>query len=167
MGLFDMFSGDSGEEMTPHAAFATSLIFMMSADGQIENEEIGQLLSVLGGDNQGGSIGVGANNKKLLDKAVKYAHSHSPEQFFAEATPVLSDAQKMCILTNILDSSLSDGSAAPQEQELFAKFLQAFDVSEERFKPFFEVIAMKNDRSVFTNPDHPRNLAGEVTLNIK
>lgn len=163
MGLFDLFSGDSGAEMTPHLAFATSLIYMMSADGRIENEEVGQLLSVLGGDNQGGTIGVGANNRKLLDKALKYAQSHSPEQFFNEAAPLLTDAQKMCILTNILDSSLSDGSAAPEEQELFAKFLQAFDISEARFKAFFEVIALKNDRSIFTNPNHPRNVS-EVAL---
>jgi uncharacterized tellurite resistance protein B-like protein len=167
MGLFDMFSGDTDVEMTPHFAFATSLIYMMSADGQIENEEVGQLLSVLGGDNQGGTIGVGANNRKLLDRAVKYVQSHTPEQFFAEAVPVLSDAQKMCILANILDSSLSDGSAASQEQALFANFLQAFSISEERFKPFFEVIAFKNDRSVFTNPDHPRNTSGEVKLQTK
>lgn len=167
MGLFDMFSGDAGAEMTPHLAFATSLIYMMSADGHIENEEVGQLLSVLGGDNQGGTIGVGANNRKLLERAMKYTQSHSPDQFFSEAVPLLTDAQKMCILTNILDSSLSDGSAAPQEQELFAKFLQAFGVQEERFKPFFEVLALKNDRSVFTNPDHPRNTAGEVRLQTK
>jgi len=166
MGLFDIFSGDSSAEMTPHFAFATSLIYMMSADGKIENEEVGQLLSVLGGDNQGGAIGVGANNRKLLDRAVKYAQSHTPEQFFDEAVPVLGDAQKICILTNILDSSLSDGAAASEEQELFAKFLQAFSIPEERFQPFFEVIALKNDRSVFTNPDHPRN-SDEVTLQTK
>lgn len=166
MGLFDMFSGDSGAEMTPYLAFATSLIYMMSADGHIENEEVGQLLSVLGGDNQGGTIGVGANNRKLLDRALKYTQSHTPEQFFTEATPLLTDAQKMCILTNILDSSLSDGAAAVQEQELFGKFLQAFDISEQRFQPFFEVIALKNDRSVFTNPDHPRN-SSEVKLQTK
>ncbi|WP_353571563.1 TerB family tellurite resistance protein [Candidatus Albibeggiatoa sp. nov. BB20] len=166
MGLFDMFSGDSSAEMTPHLAFATSLIYMMSADGHIENEEVGQLLSVLGGENQGGAIGVGANNRKLLERALKYAQSNAPEQFFTEIVPILSDAQKMCILTNILDSSLSDGSAASQEQELFAQFLKAFSVSEERFAPFFEVIALKNDRSVFTNPDHPRN-SGEVKLQTK
>ena len=35
MGLFDMFKGDSGEKMTPHLAFATGLLYMMSADGEI------------------------------------------------------------------------------------------------------------------------------------
>ncbi|CAM5719602.1 Tellurite resistance protein TerB OS=Lysinibacillus sphaericus OX=1421 GN=LS41612_12790 PE=4 SV=1 [Lysinibacillus sphaericus] len=57
----------------------------------------------------------------------------------------------MCILVNIIDSSLSDGEAEIQEQQLFAKFLKAFGISEERFKPFFEVIVLKNDRSVFVS----------------
>ena len=45
-------------------------------------------------------------------------------------------------------------------QVLFGKFLQAFGISEERFRPFFEVIVLKNDRSVFTNPNHPKNSSG-------
>jgi uncharacterized tellurite resistance protein B-like protein len=166
MGLFDMFSGDS-EEITPHFAFATSLIYMIGADGKIENEEIGQLLAVLGGEDSGGTIGVGANNKKLLDRAVKYSQKNHVDKFLQEVTPILTDAQKMCVLTNILDSSLSDGEAASEEQVLFGKFLQSFDISEERFKPFFEVLVLKNDRSVFTNESHPSNQPGyEVKLNI-
>ena len=166
MGLFDMFKGDS-EEMTPHLAFATSLIYMIGADGKVEHEEVGQLLAVLGGEESGGVIGVGANNKQLLDRAFKYQQRTPIDQFLAEAAPLLSDAQKMCILTNILDSSLSDGQPAPAEQELFNKFLQAFGISESRFKPFFEVIVLKNDRSVFTNADHPLNQANHtVQLSI-
>jgi len=159
MGLFDMFKEDN-QEMTPHFAFATSLIYMIGADGTVANEEVGQLLSVLGGEDSGGTIGVGANNQQLLDRAFKYHQKTPIDTFLSEATPVLTDAQKMCMLINILDSSLSDGTAAPEEQELFNKFLQAFGISEERFKPFFDVIALKNDRSVFTKTDHPSNQPG-------
>lgn len=168
MGLFDMFKGDSGEKMTPHLAFATALLYMMSADGEIDNEEIGHLLSVLGGEDQGnGVIGVGAQNQKLLDNAVKYRRKNSVESFLQEAAPILSDAQKMCILVNLIDSSLADGTPEQEEQELFAKFLQAFGISEERFRPFFEVMALKNDRSVFTNQSHPKNQPGyQVKLSV-
>jgi uncharacterized tellurite resistance protein B-like protein len=159
MGLFDMFKDDN-EEMTPHFAFAASLIYMIGADGTVANEEVGQLLSVLGGEDSDGVIGVGANNQQLLDRAFKYYQKTKVDTFLSEATPVLTDAQKMCMLTNLLDSSLSDGTAAPEEQELFNKFLQAFGISEERFKPFFDVIALKNDRAVFTKTDHPSNQPG-------
>jgi uncharacterized tellurite resistance protein B-like protein len=166
MGLFDMFKGDT-EEMTPHFALATSLLFMMGADGEYDNEEIGHLLSVLGGSNEGGSIGVGANNKALLDRATKYVRKNNLDTFLAAVSPILSDAQKMCMLVNLIDSSLSDGQAEQEEQVMFGQFMAAFGVSEERFKPFFEVIVLKNDRSVFTNQSHPKNQEGyKVKLDL-
>ena len=163
-----MFKSDSGDKMTPHLAFATSLLYMMSADGQMDNEEIGHLLAVLGGqENSDGSVGVGAQNQALLDNALKYRRKHSVDEFLREAAPLLSDAQKMCILVNLIDSSLSDGQPEPEEQVVFGKFLQAFGVAETRFKPFFEVILLKNDRSVFTQPDHPKNQSGyQVKLSV-
>jgi uncharacterized tellurite resistance protein B-like protein len=165
MGLFDMFRGDTGETMTPHLAFATSLIYCMGADGEMDNEEIGHLLSVLGGESKGGTIGVGANNRVLLDKAVQYVRRNKPDQFLAEAAPILTDAQKMCILCNMVDSALADGEPERQEQELIGKFQQAFGISDERFRPFFEVIVLKNDRTVFTNSNHPNNQPGfQVSL---
>ncbi|MFD1956932.1 TerB family tellurite resistance protein [Paenibacillus thailandensis] len=168
MGLFDMFKGDRGTEgMTPHFAFAASLLYMMQSDGEMDNEEIGQLLAVLGGESRNGVIGVGANNRALLDRALKYVRSNSIDSFLREAAPTLTDAQKMCILVNLVDSSLADGEPERQEQELFAKFMNAFGVSEERFKPFFEVIVLKNDRSVFINQSHPKNQPGyEVSLGL-
>ncbi|TYP74045.1 TerB family tellurite resistance protein [Paenibacillus methanolicus] len=168
MGLFDMFKGDkSTEGMTPHFAFATSLLYMMKSDGEMDNEEIGQLLAVLGGESKNGVIGVGANNRALLDRALKYTRSNPIETFLREAAPILTDAQKMCILVNLVDSSLADGEPEREEQELFAKFLTAFNITEERFKPFFEVIMLKNDRSVFINQNHPMNQPGyQVSLGI-
>lgn len=160
MGLFDMFKGDTGQEMTPHLAFATSLVYMISSDGEIDNEEVGQLLAVLGGEESGGVIGVGSNNRDLLAKAQQYARSHNIDTFLTEAAPLLTDAQKMCILTNLVDSSLADGQAEREEQVLFGKYLQAFGISEERFRPFFEVVVLKNDRSVFLNQSHPKNAPG-------
>ncbi|GIX53163.1 tellurite resistance TerB family protein [Sphaerotilus sulfidivorans] len=168
MGLFDMFKSDSGDKMTPHLAFTTSLIYMMSADGEMDSEEVGHLLSVLGGKDDGrGTIGVGAQNQALLDSALKYRRKNSLDTFLAEAAPLLSDAQKMCILINLLDSSLADGQPEPEEQQMFGKFLQAFGITEERFRPFFEVIMLKNDRSVFTNQSHPKNAPGyQVKLSM-
>ncbi len=157
MGLFDLFKGDKGETMTPHLAFATALLYMMASDGEMDNEEIGHLLSVLGGAKNGNSIGVGANNQDLLNRAYKYMRSTPLETFLAEATPLLSDAQKMCILLNLLDSSLADGVPEREEQIIFDKIMRSFGISEERFAPFFEVIVAKCDRSVFIDPRHPKN----------
>ncbi len=138
MGLFDMFKGGNNEEMTPKLAFAAALLYMMSADGQIEEEEVGQLISALGGD------------RATLDAALKYARKHPVDAFLPQAAAILSEPQKLCILTNLADSLLADGNAAAAEQALFNRFLSGFGVSEEQFRPYFEVIVVKNDRSVFT-----------------
>ncbi len=167
MGLFDMFKTDKGEEMTPHFGFACSLLYMMKSDGEMDHEEIGQLLAVLGGEEKNGVIGVGANNRQLLENAMKYTRNNSIEKFLSEVTPLLTDAQKMCILVNLIDSSLADGQPEREEQELFGKFLTAFGISEDRFRPFFEVIVLKNDRGVFLNQNHPKNQPGyRVTLPV-
>jgi uncharacterized tellurite resistance protein B-like protein len=137
MGLFDMFKGDAAPALNPKLTFAASLLYMMSADGEIEQEEIGQLVSVVGGD------------RSLLEDAIKYTRKVSLDQFLAQAPATVNEAQKLCILINLCDSLLADGSAAPQEQALFGRFLQGFGVSEEQFRPHFQVIAIKNDRSVF------------------
>lgn len=160
MGLFDMFKGDKSEGMTPHFAFATSLLYMMGSDGEMDQEEVGQLLAVIGGQEKNGTIYVGGNNDDMFQRAIKYVRKNSIDTFLNEAAPILTDAQKMCILVNLVDSSLADGESEREEQELFAKFMKAFDISEDRFKPFFEVIVLKNDRSVFINQNHPKNQAG-------
>lgn len=157
MGLFNMFKGDSGAEMTPHKAFATALLYCMASDGEMDPEEVGHLLSVIGGDRQGGTIGVGQNNKALLDAAMKYMRKHTVDQFLEEATPVLTKAQRLCVLMNIVDSAMADGEAEPEEQVVFDKMQKSFGITDDEFKPFFEALMIKNDRSVFLNQNHPNN----------
>ena len=96
----------------------------------------------------------------MFGRAIKYVRKNSVDTFLTEAAPILTDAQKMCIMVNLIDSSLADGEPEREEQELFAKFLTAFDITEDRFRPFFEVIVLKNDRSVFIDQNHPKNQAG-------
>ncbi len=160
MSLFNMFKSDKGEAMTAHKAFAIALLYTMAADGEMDAEEVGHLLAVIGGEKSGGTIGVGANNQALLNASMKYVRSHSHEQFLAEATPVLTTAQRLCILMNLVDSALSDGEAEPEEREFFDKAQKAFGITDEQFRPYFEVIMMKNDRAVFVDKNHPMNQPG-------
>jgi len=156
MGLFDVFK-DSGDKLTPHLAFAASLIYVMKSDGEIDNEEVGYLLSVLGGQKKGNVIGVGQQNKALLDKAQDIAKNTKVDNFLSEITPILTKAQKYSILINMLDISLSDGESERQEQEIFGKYMQAFGISEAEFKKLFDAIVLKNDRDIFVNSNNPKN----------
>jgi len=150
MGLFDKFKGITGQ-MNPQRALVCSLIYMIAADGVVENEEVNQLDSALAQF---------PDRRELLDWALKYFNRAKPDEFLREAAPVLSDAQRMTILVNLADSLTSDGDADPSEQALFMKFMSAFGIDEDRFAPFFEVIAIKNDRTVFLNPNDSKNAPG-------
>lgn len=150
MGLFDSFKNKS-ETITQQHAFIASLIYMIAADGVIEDEEIMQL---------SGAIAQFPNQHELLDQSIKYFRRTNVSDFLRDANGMLSDAQKMTILVNLADSLTSDGDADPSEQRMFEQFMQAWGISEERFRPFFEVIAMKNDRTVFINQQDSRNASG-------
>ena len=136
MGLFDMFKSEP-PKLNPRMALAVGLLYMMASDGQIEEEEIGQLQSVVGGD------------RSLLEAAVKYFRAVSFDQFLQAAPGVLNEEQRLCLLVNACDSLLADGVAAPQEQAMFGQLLNAMAVSEDQFRPYFQAIAVKNNRTVF------------------
>ena len=136
MGLFDMFKTEA-PKLSPRLALAVGLLFMMAADGQIEQEEIGQLQSVVGGDEQ------------LIHAAIKYLRAVPYDQFVSEANALLNPQQKLCVLVNMADSLLSDGHAAAAEQSAFNKALSGFGMTEDGFRPYFETLAVKNNRSVF------------------
>jgi uncharacterized tellurite resistance protein B-like protein len=136
MGLFDMFKTEA-PKLSPRLALAVGLLFMMASDGQIEQEEIGQLQSVVGGDEQ------------LIQAAIKYLRAVPYDQFLTEANALLNPQQKLCVLINMADSLLSDGRAAQSEQAAFNKALAGFGMTEDGFKVYFETLAVKNNRSIF------------------
>ena len=90
MGLFDVFKSEP-PKLSPRLALAVGLLFMMAADGEIESEEIGQLQSVVGGD------------EDLISSAVKYIRSVKYEQFLADAAVLLNEHQKLCLLINMAE----------------------------------------------------------------
>lgn len=93
--------------------------------------------SVVGGD------------RAMLEGALKYLRAVPFDQYLQAVPAVLNDAQRLCLLVNACDSLLADGVAAPQEQAMFGRLLSALGMSEEQFGPYFQTIAIKNNRSVF------------------
>ena len=136
MGLFDAFKSEP-PKLSPRLALAVGLLFMMSADGEIESEEIGQLQSVVGGDGD------------LIQSAIKYLRITKYEQFLSDASVLLNSQQKLSVLINMADSLLSDGHADPTEEKIFIQALSSFGMTEDGFKQHFQTIALKNNRSIF------------------
>jgi uncharacterized tellurite resistance protein B-like protein len=118
--------------ITPHLAMAVSLIYMMSADGDIAQEEIGQLQVVIG------------EFENLQSFAMQYVRNVKMNQFCSEAASALNADQKLLILTNVCDCMMSDGKVAEIEQRLFDNLLAAFDVSEKQFSYYYAPLEIKN-----------------------
>ena len=123
--------------LTPYLSLIVAILYMMAADDEISDQECNHLLSVFGGDQQ------------LLQRALKYVESRSVDEFLAEIPEVVEGENRLCILLNVCDSSMSDGEFAKSEMILFSRMLSILGYDRNSFKPYFETISLKNKHSVF------------------
>ncbi|WP_207462611.1 TerB family tellurite resistance protein [Azospirillum sp. SYSU D00513] len=138
MGLFDMFKGSAPLDITPRRALVVSLIYCMGSDGEMDPEEVGHLVSVLGR----------SATREELERCLKFARATPADKFLEEAAPKLNERQRLCILLNMIDSAMADGEAERGEQELIARFQRAFGFDDAKLGPHFQALMAKNDRSV-------------------
>ncbi|MBK1658674.1 tellurite resistance TerB family protein [Paracraurococcus ruber] len=137
--MFGMFKSQSASlDLTPRTCMVVSLIYCMGADGEMDEEEIGHLVSVLGR---------GATRAQL-DAALRYVRATQPAQFLADSNARLRPEQKLCIILNMIDSAMSDGEAEQGEQQLVMQFSQAWGVPQTDLEGHFRTLVAKNDRSV-------------------
>jgi len=149
MSLFGNM-GSRADQLTPWLSFTISLVYCIAADGEVDEEEIGYLLTALGGERiDEDTVGVANRNREILDRAIAYTNRHTPEEFLETAAAMLNMEQKLCILMNMADSALSDGIAEDEEQRLILQFKEAFGVSDDQLAPLMQALLIKNDKSVF------------------
>jgi len=123
---------DERQPMTSHFALAIALLYMLTADGSIGANEVGQLETVIG------------EFEGLQNVALKYVRSVKLKQFLDEASVLLQQEQKLYILMNVCDCMLSDGEVARLEDKLFLNILTAFGFTEKTFARYFQVLETKN-----------------------
>jgi len=140
MGFFDKFS--SNTELTPAIALATSMIYMMASDGEIDDEEMNYLAVKL--------YAIG-DAEELMSLSQKYSKKQDLEAFQKEANEKLTEDQKFTILANLIDILLADGDADEDEQNLFFSFASAFGISEDDVQPYIDIISVKNDLASFVD----------------
>ena len=134
-GEFKPLTSDKLSDLTPHLAMAVSIVYMMSADGSIGQEEIGQLEAMVG--EFGG----------LQEFALQFVRKIKRADFLSQAKHALDKPQRLCVLLNVCDSMMSDESIGMLEDKLFVTMLDAFAVKESAFKKYYEVLELKNIKS--------------------
>ena len=151
--VFGDVADNGGEEMTPSRALVVSMLYMMSVDGEMAKEEIGQINSALRG------------SKHVLPQALKYVKRTKFPDFMNAVVPILNHQQRSCILVNVADCMMSDGRVDRLEQDLFRRMLSGFEVSESQFKKHFSNLTIKNDRPIDIRKASKSEKKGQVVLN--
>lgn len=137
--MFNLFKSQAPAfDLTPRNCLVAGLLYCMASDGEMDQEEIGHLLSVMGP----------RASREALDAAMRYVRATAPAQFAAASAATLRPEQKLCILLNMIDSAMADGQAEQQEQELVMNLMQAWGVSQAELEPHFRTLAAKNDRAI-------------------
>jgi uncharacterized tellurite resistance protein B-like protein len=144
---------DERQPMTPHLALACALLYMLTSDGSIGAQEVGQLETVLG------------EFEGLQKAALTYVRSVKMNAFLDETSAVLQSEQKLFILINVCDSMLADGEVASIEDKLFMSMLRAFGFNEATFARFHQVIETKNVKPFSTDDFKNRVKHDRVTGN--
>jgi len=134
-GEFKLTTSDNLSDLTPHLAMAVSIVYMMSADGSIGQEEIGQLEAMVG------------EFEGLQEFALQFVRKIKRGDFLSQAKHALDKPQRLCVLLNVCDSMMSDETIGMLEDKLFVTMLDAFAVKESAFKKYYEVLELKNIKS--------------------
>lgn len=149
MGISQLLKDQPVDQLTPGRAFIVSLLFMISADKEIDGEEIAYLLTILGGEREHGSFTIRIEDPDILNWAISYRSRTSVDKFLHQISSLLTSDQKRCLLLNLIDCASVDGEFEPQEQEMFDKFLEALEIPYKEIKAWADTIFFKNSYRVF------------------
>jgi len=137
MGIFDKLTGKSAT-LTPKSALVLSAITVIAADGVIDEAEINDLAKIVRGD------------RKSIDTAMQVLKANGFPAVIDMVAGVLDEKQKLATLTILCDLAMSDGILAAEEKKVLQMYMDKFGISEVALKPTIEVIATKNDFSIFS-----------------
>jgi uncharacterized tellurite resistance protein B-like protein len=137
MGLFDRLTGSGSSTLTSKSALALAALTMIGADGSVEDEEVESLQRIVRGDDEAFRLAFRVYKDKSINECVSLV------------TNILNDRQKIAAIANLLDIAMADGMLAGAEKRLLEAYVNNFDIEEEIVKAIIEVIAIKNDFSIF------------------
>ena len=85
----------------------------------------------------------------LLTRAERYLGQVPIEQFLEEAHRLLNPEQKLCLALNLLDAAQAQGVVRPGDHPRLMTILEGLGLTAERLQPYWQVLAIKNDLSLF------------------
>jgi len=137
MGIFDKLTGKTAT-LTPKSALVLSAITVIAADGVIDEAELNDLAKIVRGD------------RKSIDVAMEVMRANKFPAVIDLVAATLDEKQKLATLAILCDLAMADGVLAGEEKAVLQLYMDKFGIPEAKLRPIVEVIAVKNDFSIFS-----------------
>ncbi len=113
---------------------------MIQSDCSIDDEELELLNEMI-------------NHPPTILKGLDALRRLGPVELFQRASELLTEQQKLCLMANLVEMSMVDGLVRGQERKLLRQVRDAIGIDKENFDAIFDVLMIKNDRSIFEIQD--------------
>jgi len=137
MGIFDKLTGKTAT-LIPKSALVLSAITVIAADGVIDEAELNDLAKIVRGD------------RKSIDVAMEVLRANKFPAVIDLVAATLDEKQKLATLAILCDLAMADGVLAGEEKAVLQLYMDKFGIPEAKLQPIVEVIAVKNDFSIFS-----------------
>ncbi len=124
-------------DIAPIVALGAAMMYISAVDKAIFPEEDTYIARVF------------KSNKRELKEALRIFKSTPYDKFLQGIRRLLSSLQKECVLANMLEIAMQDGSYQTEEQELVEKFVTELQVSRTAYEKLLNTLLVKNNLSVF------------------
>ena len=115
-----------------------SAITVIAADGVIDEAELNDLAKIVRGD------------RKSIDVAMEVMRANKFPAVIDLVAATLDEKQKLATLAILCDLAMADGVLAGEEKAVLQLYMDKFGIPEAKLQPIVEVIAVKNDFSIFS-----------------
>jgi uncharacterized tellurite resistance protein B-like protein len=137
MGIFDKLTGKTAT-LTPKSALVLTAITVIAADGVIDEAELNDLSKIVRGD------------RKSIEVAMEVLRANKFPAVIDLAAATLDEKQKLATLAILCDLAMADGILAGEEKAVLQLYMEKFGIPEAKLQPIIDVIAIKNDFSIFS-----------------
>jgi uncharacterized tellurite resistance protein B-like protein len=144
------------DHLSPLDILAVGLAFAALADKEVVVEERASMVAILSKLVRLEDL-TERQLQNLSSDAFRFAQQTKLENFTSHIRGRLRPAQAMSVLANMTDMVLADGRVCDGEVRVIDKVREALGVDVMDYRAIREVIMLKNDTGLFTNPNHSWN----------
>ncbi len=137
MGIFDKLTGKTAT-LTPKSSLVLSAITVIAADGIIDEAELNELSRIVRGD------------RKSIEVAMEVMRANKFPAVIDLIAATLDEKQKLATLAILCDLAMADGVLAGEEKAVLQLYMEKFGITDAKLQPVIDVIAIKNDFSIFS-----------------